>query len=318
MGKMKIALYWGAACGGCEISVLELGEHILEVAEVADIVFWPAAVDFKYKDVEEMPDKSIDVCLYNGAIRTSENEHIAKLLRAKSKILIAFGSCAVEGCIPGLANLKKREDILNRAYKETPTTDNPAGIFPQTKFKTLEGELELPEFYDQVKTLGQVVDVDYFIPGCPPVGEQVWAAFKTLISGKLPPKGSFIGCGDRALCDECPRKRKEKKIKKIYRNYEIVPNTEDCLLEQGLLCVGPATREGCGAQCIKANMPCIGCYGPPPKVVDQGAKMLSALASIIDAEDDKEAKKILEDVVDPAGTFYYFGMANSILRRAKQ
>ncbi len=317
MGKLKLALYWAASCGGCEISVLEIGENILKVAEAADIVFWPAAVDFKYNDVEKMPDKSIDACLFNGAIRTSENEHIAKLLRQKSKLLIAFGSCAVEGCIPGLANLKKRQDILNRAYKETPTTDNPQGIFPQLKFNVPEGELELPEFYDQVKTLADVVEVDYFIPGCPPVGEQVWAGIQALVSGKLPPKGSFIGCGTKALCDECPRTREEKKIKKIYRHYEIVPDMEKCLLEQGIICVGPATREGCGALCIKANMPCIGCYGPPPEVKDQGAKMLSALASIIDAEDEKEAKKILEDVVDPAGTFYYFGMANSILRRAK-
>jgi len=318
MGKLKLAFYWAASCGGCEISVLEIGEHILEVAEIADIVFWPAAMDFKYSDVEKMPDRSIDVCFYNGAVRMLENEHMAKLLRAKSKILVAFGSCACEGCIPGLANLKRREDILNRVYKETPSTDNPDGVMPLLKVKVLEGELELPEFYNQVNTLAQTVDVDYFIPGCPPVGEQVWKAIQTLASGKLPPKGSFIGCGEKALCDECELKRAEKKIKKIYRNYEVIPDREQCLLEQGLLCMGPATRSGCGAQCVKANMPCRGCYGPPPNVDDQGAKMLSALSSIVDVKDEGEAKKILADVVDPVGTFYMFGVANSLLRRAKK
>ena len=131
--KLKIAMYWGAACGGCDISVLEIGEHILDLVAAADIVFWPAALDFKYADVEKLPEKYIDVCLFNGAIRTSENKHIAELLRAKSKILIAFGSCAVDGCIPGLANLKKREDILSRVFIETPTTINPKGHLPRMK-----------------------------------------------------------------------------------------------------------------------------------------------------------------------------------------
>ncbi len=317
MEKLKIAMYWGAACGGCDISVLEIGEHFLDVVTAADIVFWPAALDFKYTDVEKLPEKYIDLCFYNGAIRSSENKHIAELLRAKSKILIAFGSCAVEGCIPGLANLKKREDILSRVFMETPTTINPKGHLPSLKYYVPEGEIELPEFLEKVETLAQVVDVDYFIPGCPPVGEQVWMGIQTLIGGSLPPKKSYIGCGTRALCEECPRKREKKKIKKIYRNHQLVPNMEDCLLEQGLLCIGPATREGCGAQCINANMPCIGCYGPIPENSDQGAKMMSALTSTLDVESDIEAKSILSDVVDPVGTFYYFSVANSVLKRSK-
>ena len=103
--KLKLALYWAASCGGCEIAVIELGERLLDLIQAANIVFWPAGMDFKYADVEAMPDGYIDVCLFNGAILTSENEHIAELLRAKSKIMVAFGSCAQEGCIPGLANL---------------------------------------------------------------------------------------------------------------------------------------------------------------------------------------------------------------------
>ncbi len=87
MAKLKLALYWAASCGGCEIAQLQIGEKLLKLAEVADIVFWPVAIDVKYKDVEAMPDKSIDVCLFNGGIRTSEQEHLAKLLREKSKVL---------------------------------------------------------------------------------------------------------------------------------------------------------------------------------------------------------------------------------------
>ena len=123
--KLKLALYWAASCGGCEIAIVELREKLLIVDQVADIVFWPVAVDAKYKDVEAMADGYIDVCLFNGAIRTSENEHLAHLLRKKSKVLVAFGSCANEGCMPGLANLYDRQSIFDYAYLESPSTDNP-------------------------------------------------------------------------------------------------------------------------------------------------------------------------------------------------
>ncbi len=102
--KIKLAVYWGAACGGCCVSVLDVHEALFTVVEHADLVFWPIALDFKYKDVENMPDENIDVTLFNGAIRNTENEHIAKLLRKKTKVLVAYGSCAHMGGIPGLAN----------------------------------------------------------------------------------------------------------------------------------------------------------------------------------------------------------------------
>ncbi len=113
--KGKLALYWAASCGGCEIAVLALNEKILDVAAAFDIVFWPVAIDAKVHDVEQMADGEIDVCLFNGGIRTSEQEYMAHLLRKKSKVLVAFGSCAHEGCIPGLANLSnRRTDLRHR------------------------------------------------------------------------------------------------------------------------------------------------------------------------------------------------------------
>ena len=101
MSKPKLAVYWASSCGGCDIAIVELGEHLLELAQVADIVFWPCAMDFKYHDVEAMPDGAIDVALFNGSIRTDlDAEHIAHLLRKKSKALVAFGSCACGGLHP--------------------------------------------------------------------------------------------------------------------------------------------------------------------------------------------------------------------------
>ena len=308
MDKLKFAFYWAASCGGCEIAVLDVNEKILDVVAKADLVFWPVALDVKYKDVEAMLDKSIDVCFFNGAIRNEENERMAKLLRQKSKVLVAFGSCACDGCVIGLGNLWNKEKIFERAYFETPSTNNPQNVTPQTRFKVAQGELELPEFYDTVKTLAQTVDVDYFISGCPPPVPRIIEALEAILNGKLPPKGSSFLL-NKAVCDECPREKKERKITQVKRVYEIEDDFKTCFLDQGVICMGPATRGGCGAQCLKANVPCTGCGGPAPRVPEQGAAMISALASIV------VDPKVIEQIVDPVGTFYKYSLANSILRR---
>jgi F420-non-reducing hydrogenase small subunit len=317
MAKLKLALYWAASCGGCEIAQLQIGDKILKLAQVADIVFWPVAIDVKYKDIEAMPDKSIDVTLFNGGIRNSEQEHIAKMLRAKTKVLIAYGACAYEGGIPGLANLFNRQMIFDRVYSETPSTANNDHVVPQTMNKMPEGELTLPEFYDTVRSLGQTVDVDYTIPGCPPEERTTWLALEALISGQLPPKGTVITHNAKAVCDDCPRKRDVKKVKKFLRTFEKIPEPEICLLEQGFLCAGVATRGGCGAPCPQANVPCTGCYGPVEGVIDQGAHFLNAVASVIDSNNPEEVNKIVADIHDPVGTFYRYSLADSLLRRAR-
>lgn len=314
--KGKLALYWAASCGGCEIAVLAVNEKILDVANAFDIVFWPVAVDAKVKDVEAMPDKSIDVCLFNGAIRTSEQEFMARLLRQKSKVLVAFGACATEGGIPALGNVTTREAIFETVYKDNPSLDNDAATLPETTVKVKEGTLYLPFFYNTVKTLGQSVEVDYFLPGCPPEPERIWDAVVAILEGKLPPAGSVIG-PQTTVCDECDRKRDEKKITEFKRVWEIIPDEETCLLEQGLVCCGIATRAGCGALCPTVGSPCIGCYGANEGVEDFGARMMSALASVIDSEDPDEIDRIItEGIPDPLGTFYRFSMSSSRLRRS--
>jgi F420-non-reducing hydrogenase small subunit len=315
--KLQMAVYWGAACGGCCVSVLDVHEALFLVLEHADLVFWPIALDTKYKDVEAMPDKHLDLTLYNGAIRNSENEHIAKLLRQKSKVLVAYGSCAHLGGIPGLANFATKERIFQRVYHESESTVNPEGTRPQTSYTVPEGELTLPEMYNDVKRLDQVVDVDYYIPGCPPQTERLVDVFKLIVSGAtLPPGGSVVGVYEKNQCEYCKREKTDAKlVKRFYRPWEIQDDGKTCLLEQGIICMGPATRGGCDARCIDANMPCRGCYGPPPDVIDPGAKMMSAIATMIDANDAAEARAIADSIVDPGGTFYRFSLPSALLRR---
>ena len=144
--KPKLAMYWGSGCGGCEIAVLNIQENILIVDEVFDIAFFPCIADFKVKDVKGYPDGYIDLCLINGAIRNSENEEMAQLLRQKSKVLVAFGSCAYEGCIPGLSNLTSKEATFNTVYLDNPTIDNPDRIIPQPFTDVPEGTVRDSSF----------------------------------------------------------------------------------------------------------------------------------------------------------------------------
>lgn len=318
--KLKLAFYWAASCGGCEIAVLDINEKILDVVNIADIVFWPVAMDVKYKDVENMPDKYIDVCFFNGSVRDEEQEHMAKLLRKKAKTLVAFGSCAQEGCVPGLANLHDRKEIFSKVYLESKSVSNAEGVVPQTKTEAKEGILTLPEFYDTVKTLDQTVKVDYYLPGCPPPVKLILNAVDAIAKNELPPKGSVLA-PLKSVCDECPRKKENKKISKIYRVHEKIPEPERCLLEQGIICMGPGTRSGCGAQCLTVDMPCTGCGGPCPNSPEQGAAMMSAIASILGLENEQDhyteedVEKLMSQIKDPVGTFYMYSLPSSLLRR---
>jgi F420-non-reducing hydrogenase small subunit len=322
MDKPKLSMYWAASCGGCEIALVNLHEKILEVDRVFDFFFCPCLLDTKKADVEALPDGALTITFFNGAIRTAENREMARLMRAKSQLLIAFGACACSGSIPALSNLHSREAQLRTNYLDSPSLDNPAGTLPQLSTAMPEGELELPEFFETVESLAQVVPVDYFIPGCPPEPHQIWNVVEAVIQGApLPPKGSVLGAGVSSVCDECKREKNSKRIARFHRTYEIVTDPRVCLLEQGLVCMGIATRDGCGALCPQVNMPCMGCYGPPEGVADQGAKMISALGSVLDLGDYKgvteeqvaeKTDAAIAGLPDQAGVFYKFSLSGAI------
>ena len=317
MPKPKIGLYWCASCGGCEEAVVDLAEDILGVVEAVDIVFWPCAMDFKKADVEAMADESIVATLVNGAIRTSEQEEMARLMRRKSKYVIAYGSCAHMGGIPGLANQFGREQILKYYYEDGPSVVNEGKTRPQLKHVEEGRELSLPQLRNVVRSLDQVVEVDYYIPGCPPTPKITKAAVGALLEGRLPAKGSVLA-PDIALCEQCARKASKPtdvSFSAFTRPHQKLLDPGTCFLAQGVVCMGPATRGGCEAVCPEGNMPCTGCFGGTSRVRDQGAKILSSLCANVGPREEGEIDKVLAGIPDPVGTFYRYGLAGSILRR---
>jgi F420-non-reducing hydrogenase small subunit len=311
--KPKIALYWCSSCGGCEESVIDLAGDLLTVVKQADILFWPVAIDTKYEDLEGIGDGEIEVTLINGAIRMDDQVHMARLLRKKSRILMAHGSCAHLGGVVGLANFFTRDAILQRIYHDVPSAEHVREPrFPGQGSQ----EAPLPYFSNYVQTLDQVVSVDYYIPGCPPTPELIKEAIFSVLEDRLPEPGKVLA-DDKALCHTCPLSESKPdtiRIQRFKRVYETEWDPTRCFLDQGIICLGPVTRGGCRARCIRANMPCRGCFGPLDNVLDQGAKASALLSAIIEADDVEELEKIADSIPDPGGLFYRYGLAASVLR----
>ena len=322
--RPKLAVYWAAACGGCEVSLLNLHDRLLQLADHFDLVYCPCLIDTKTDSIRNLPDQTIDVTLFNGAIRSSENEEMAHLLRRLSRVLVAFGSCAHEGCVPGLSNLHSRAEHFRDIFLANPTLDNPGGLIPATASAPPWGELELPVFHDAVKTLSQAVPVDLVIPGCPPESHRI-AELLELLAGSAAelPAGAVTGSGESTVCNECPRQRDGRKLAGFKRLHEVIPDPAWCLLEQGIVCRGVVTREGCGALCPQVNMPCSGCYGAPDGMEDQGAGLVSALSGLLAdpatadtpaTEQTDQYRLAMSAVPDLAGTAYMYSLAASLLK----
>lgn len=277
---VRVASEWLNSCSGCEISILDMGERLLEVLKVADIVHLPALVDRKYfgqlGDQKHLSLPEADVGLISGGIRNEEHLEVALEMRKKCKLIVALGTCATHGGIPALANSWSVSEMMQRVFA-TETTD--PGAAPPSE--------DVPALFESCQALDERIPVDIYLPGCPPHPDQVFNALVALV------QGAPLQVPTKSVCDTCPTVRKGKGELKQLRRFLQPPqyNAPDeplermrCLLEQGLLCMGPVTRAGCGGdavtpRCISARVPCRGCSGPVRQEGNPLLDMLNALAS---------------------------------------
>ena len=275
----KVAQEWFAICGGCEVTILDIGEPLLELLPELEFVHMPVLMDHKlYGQTGEGSQLEIpeaDVGIISGGIRNEENKTLAEEMRRRVNFLIAMGSCACFGGIPALANQFEVGDIYQRVYKGNGTTD--PGETPT---------VAVPPLTDRVYSLDEVVKVDLQLPGCPTTPSMFVAAILSLL------RGTPFALEQKSVCDQCPTRREKKAVSELKRPLEPVEgvgeplDTVRCLMEQGFLCQGPATRAGCGGQeggvprCIAAYMPCRGCFGPMSAIANPMVDMMGALSTI--------------------------------------
>lgn len=316
--KIKVGFLLLGGCAGCEMSAVDLSENLVDALEHLEVVFWaPTVADVKYDDLESMEDGAIDVAFIDGMIRLDEHIHMAKVMRSKAKTLIAYGVCSALGGTAGLGSLHHRDELFEKAFNNTPTTDNPDGVYPQTQC-LVDGkyDLTLPAYEEKVRILNQIVEVDYYIGGCPPHYNHVAAALEALISGQLPPKGSWITNG-KAVCDVCDRNPAAKEgehrmmLQRVLRTVDGTPDEDTCLLQQGYVCFGPITQGDCAASCLNVNTPCRGCGGPLPGVEDFGAQAASSIGSIL--KDEEVTNQLREKYPNLAKFFYRYTLPSGIL-----
>jgi len=306
MAKPRIAMYWTGGCGGCDVSPLEVGEAIVDVLSGVEIVFWPALMDAKRAHVEALPAGSIDAVLINGALRTEENMEMVRLLREKAKRIVAYGACAHLGGIIGLGNLHSAQSLVDTALGEDWQASAPV--------PGANGDAP-PALTAGVVPLSDAITVDYVVPGCPPPAQLIGQFFRGLLEGYMPDVG-HVFAEEKALCDQCPREKEDRPIERFVRPHEIEPDPDKCLLDQGVVCMGPVTRGGCEAACPKLGMPCTGCVGPTRKAGDLAGGMISALASLVRAGEEGEdvfaqEDEILDGLVDTVGTLYKYALAGT-------
>lgn len=297
--KAKIATMWLGGCSGCHISITDFHEALLDVLELAEFEFSPVLMDVKY---DEVPD-DLDVLIIEGGIRNEENRELAEMLREKAKFIVSYGTCAVYGGIPGLGNLSTTDELIEEAYINSASTYNEEGVIPSE---------EVPKLESRVRPLSEVIDVDISLPGCPPRSDVAAEIVLALL------KGEEISIPTTNLCEVCPREKPPEgmAMDKIVRQFQLGRPEEDlCLVPQGLVCMGPATISICGAECPSIGIPCRGCYGPTGKVMDQGAKMISAIASDFGVEADKtvDPEEVANELEDIVGTFYTFTLPAALI-----
>ncbi|HVP26135.1 MAG TPA: F420-nonreducing hydrogenase [Candidatus Bathyarchaeia archaeon] len=272
---MKISIVSLTCCAGCVSSFLNAGEALLEIlSEDFDIVYSPTFVDLK-----EVPD--VDLAIVEGGVRTEEDEKLIREVRAKSKTLIALGICATHGGITSLGNISSLKTLLEKQY-------------------SLLNSGKLPELEDLMYPICSFVDVDYYIPGCPPMPMLIVHSIKSIVSGKPPVRHESV------VCIECHRKIVPAKLDRLYGIYEKEANHELCLVSQGFVCLGSLTREGCGAPCPRANFTCFGCRGPPDSFLYRTMDLYPFLIKVLSARTSIPEEKVKEELYRNPFIFHTF------------
>ena len=294
MAELDFAFMQLSSCWGCHQSLLNAHLKLLPLLPQFNVVYWPAVVDFKLDSLKARPDKSIHVGFLEGGIRTQADKDLTLLMRAKCKILVAFGACANHGSVAGMANLYTKEDLLKRKFvdAESIVSSDVEGSWPNE---------HVPEILDRVYTVPQITNVEAKLPGCPPTTPNIVAAVVYILT--LLSKKSEAVKADKNVCMQCSL------------------NGNGCLLDAGELCFGAVTAGGCTMKCPEAGEgPCIGCFQAstnPDAIRAEQLFNIVAEKYVLTEEDSLSIQKFIELYLG-LGNFDFMYFAGDVLQQLAQ
>ena len=272
---MKVSVVSLTCCAGCVSSFLNAGDALLEIlSEDFEIVYSPTFVDLK-----EVP--AVDLAIVEGGVRTKEDEKLIREVRAKSRIIVALGLCATHGGITSLGNIISAKKLMEKEH-------------------SLPEPAKLPELEDLMYPICSFVDVDYYIPGCPPMPFLIVHSLKSIASGKTPVRHPSV------VCTECHRKIVPAKLDRLYGIYEKESDPNLCLVSQGFVCLGSLTREGCGAPCPRAGFTCFGCRGPTDSLLYRSRDMYAFLVKVISTRTGIKEEEVKAELYRNPFVFHTF------------
>ena len=285
---MRVALTSLSSCMGCQMVFLSMEEYLFTLIGENNVAYAPFIVDQK-----ELPE--VDLILVEGTVRNGEDFRRAREAREKAGQLVALGTCACHGGVQGLADMFSEERMMRRRFGRGVSFDG------------------APQGVRRLLPLDSYVRVDAYLPGCPPPLELFRTFLEFALSGTLPSReGSSV-------CSECAVSGMPLPQTGPQRATDAAPVTGKCLLEQGFICMGPLTRDGCGAICVsERGVPCGGCRGPSDSVLayaaqDPRSETLRRLARAT----GRNLRDIEGVIKDPAHTFFKFCIAEPLLRRRR-
>ena len=289
-GKVRLNTEWLCDCGGCHVAIVDLHEKILQVIEDIQIQKCPVLTD-----VKDYPEA--DIGILTGSVRTEHDRHAALEMRKKCKTIIAFGTCAVYGGLHGAGLAHTREEIMDYVYKSTPTTKT--DFIPDSDVTGLE---------HVVTPIDEVIDVDLYLPGCPPHAHYIFESLSSLVEGREPK------AGQETVCAGCKRVMKKTEVSTISNSQEGIADDDICFLSQGYICLGSVTLDRCLAPCPNHGIMCTGCAGPTMQILSEPnhdirtevSERMSRLTNI-------DYDTIINHIEKSAKTHYAYAMATKMI-----
>ncbi len=290
-GKARLSIEWLSGCSGCELGIVDLHEKLLEVLDEVELVRCPILMDTK----DYVP---AEIGLVTGSIRTDHDVHAAHAMRKACRTIVAFGTCPVYGGPQSAAYAHTTDELLDGSFRANPST------------ATTTVPTDVPQLLEGNRPLDSEIEVDLYIPGCPPHAAFIFDGLIGLLRGREPKLGRHN------VCFSCTRKMVRTDVDRIRRAYDGAFDPQLCFLSQGCLCFGSVTLDRCLAPCMEVGVPCFSCGGPSEAIILEPQKdVRTEIALRMSHLTAIPAETIVAEIERQAKTHFAYAMASPVFRQ---